>query len=85
MPENRRRSLYFLVFTIAMLVLAVALMIVLATRPANAAGSPCPPKHYFCWQVRVAAATFTEAALEDRARACGWTEAQILAARRCLK
>lgn len=85
MPENRRRSFYFLVFTVAMLILAVALMIILATRPASAADLNCPPKRYFCWQVRLAAATFTEAALEDRARACGWTEAQILAARRCLK
>lgn len=35
MPENRRRSLYFLVFTIAMLVLVVALLIILVTRPVH--------------------------------------------------
>lgn len=44
----------------------------------------CPPKHYFCWQVKMAVDSVGLDALEARARACKWSELQIKIAKRCL-
>jgi len=61
-----------------------ALVLIAAAGAAGAAELVCPPKRYFCWEVRAAAASFGERALEARARACGWSDLQIAIARRCL-
>lgn len=65
--------------------IGAAVVLAFLTTLAFANDSVCPPKRYFCWQVKIASATFGEAAVESRARSCGWTEGQIAAARRCLK
>jgi hypothetical protein len=81
----KRRATGFLILTAFAIFSLIAVLIILMTRPAWSAELVCPPKRYFCWQVRAAAASFGEMVLESRARACGWTESQIAAARRCLK
>lgn len=83
MPHMKRRATTSLIVVVLAIFVLCALLIILLTRPARAT-ELCPPKHYFCWQVRAAAASFGEAALEARARACGWSELQIAVARRCI-
>lgn len=62
--------------------LIASLLVLLMSSAALA--QPCPPKRYFCWQVRLAAASFGLWAIEANARACGWSEAEIDRARKCL-
>jgi hypothetical protein len=67
---------------------AVAALLVLAglmLSGARAADLPCPPKHTACWQVRLAVDSFGETATVERAKACGWSEAKIAQARKCLR
>jgi hypothetical protein len=45
---------------------------------------PCPPRHVACWQVRLAVSRYGEAAAAAHARTCGWSEAKIAEARKCL-
>jgi hypothetical protein len=63
-------------------VLAAVLLCALA--PPLHADPVCPPKHYACWQARAAFAAFGEMTVLARARACGWTEAKINEAVKCL-
>jgi hypothetical protein len=64
--------------------LFIVVAALLCSAPAPAADLPCP-KRYFCWQVRAAVASFGEAATEAHVRACGWSDARIEEARRCLR
>lgn len=84
MPHVKRRAIAFLVLTVFAIFVLTAALILLLTRPAKSAELVCPPKRYFCWQVRAAAVSFGEAALEGRARSCGWSDLQITIARRCI-
>jgi hypothetical protein len=63
---------------------ALAVLAGLLLSGARAADLPCPPKHTACRQVRLAADTFAEAAAVAHARACGWSDARIAEARKCL-
>lgn len=66
-----------------LILLSLAMLIAMLT---PAAAYPCPsPKHYFCWQVKLAAAKFGSIALEDHVRMCGWKEIDINRAKRCLQ
>lgn len=53
--------------------------------PAHAAELPCPSKHYFCWQVKLAVSTFGEPAVRAKAKQCGWTDKKIADAEKCLR
>jgi cobalamin biosynthesis protein CobD/CbiB len=66
-------------------ILAAFIVLVAAASISPAAAQPCPPRHFFCWQVKAAVATFGADALETHVRACGWREIDINRARRCLK
>jgi hypothetical protein len=55
------------------------------THGARAADLPCPPRHYACWQVRLAVNDFGEPATVAQVKACGWSEARIAEARKCLR
>jgi hypothetical protein len=65
--------------------IAALLLAGLLLSGAHAADLPCPPKRYACWQVRLAVDTFGEAATVAHVKACGWSEAKIAEARKCLK
>jgi hypothetical protein len=71
-----------------MTAVALAALLVLAglmLSGAHAADLPCPPKHPTCWQIRLAVNSFGEPATVNHAKACGWSEARIAEARKCLK
>jgi len=59
-------------------------ILALISSEARAVDYPCPPKRYFCWQVKGAVNLFGEQAVLTKARTCGWSEAKIEIARRCL-
>lgn len=63
----------------------ILIIAILVCNSAAAFAYPCPPKRFFCWQVRIVAAEFGAGAVENHVRACGWTELQIAIAKRCLK
>jgi hypothetical protein len=80
-PESREEHLRRRVgFAIAAALLALALMI----SGAIGAELPCPPRYYFCFEVKAAVATWGEQAMREKARKCGWSEARIEAAAKCL-
>lgn len=62
----------------------ITLALLLLTMPVHAGELPCPPKRYFCWEVKAAVNLFGEQALVEKARSCGWPESRIAIARRCL-
>jgi hypothetical protein len=64
---------------------AVLVLASLMLSGAKAGDLPCPPKRYSCWRVRLAVNSFGEVATADHARTCGWSEAKIAEARKCLK
>lgn len=70
---------------IIVLATAVVLLIIAYHSTVHAADLPCPPRFYTCLMVRNAVAQYGQDAVEVHARACGWTESQIKAAKRCLK
>lgn len=63
-------------------IVAVFLMIGLAT---YAYAADAKPATFTCWAVRKAVQSYGEAAVIDWARAKGVSEAEITAAKRCLK
>ena len=80
---DRRRRIIHIAAAVAVAALLVLASLMLSG--AKAGDLPCPPKHYACWQVRLAVNSFGEVAAANQARACGWSEAKIAEARRCLK
>lgn len=62
-----------------------ALVAIIGASVAFAADFPCPPKRYYCWEVKLAISYFGEPAVVGKARQCGWPEWKINEARRCLK
>jgi hypothetical protein len=65
---------------------AVVFALLLLAMAATMAGAePLCPKTVSCWKVKAAVATFGKAAAEAHVRSCGWSEAQIVEAKRCLK
>lgn len=66
-------------------VLIFAALILLATGVRSRADDlPCPPKHYFCLEARLAFKTWGVPRVVAKARACGWTSDEIDEARKCL-
>jgi hypothetical protein len=63
----------------------MALALLGAAPALRAADLPCPPRQPACWQVRLVIERYGQAAAIAHARACGWTEAKITEARKCLK
>jgi hypothetical protein len=63
----------------------IALFVILSAAIAHAADAPCPPKRYYCWEVKLAVSTFGEQATIAKARQCGWPSWKIEEAKRCLK
>ena len=80
---DRRRGIIHVAAAIAFAALLVPASLMLSG--AKAGDLPCPPKRYSCWQVRLAVNSLGEVATANHARACGWSEAKIAEARRCLK
>jgi hypothetical protein len=68
----------------ALIALALVLWMGLCLGTAFAAEPPCPPKRYYCWQVKLAVEMFGAPAVRDKARKCGWPEWKIAEAERCL-
>ena len=64
--------------------LLVAAVLGCASPPVAAGEGPCP-RQLACWQVRLAVNRYGESAAVDHARACGWTEAKIAEARKCVR
>lgn len=63
----------------------VAAAVIMVTAVTAAGAEPACPKNLKCWQVRAAVATFGEPAAESHVRACGWSDAKIAEARKCLR
>jgi hypothetical protein len=86
-PEQRRRDRYLVIILFATGVASASLLFLpgLMLSGAHAADLRCPPKHTACWQVRLAVETFGEPAMVARVKACGWSEARIEEARKCLR
>lgn len=68
-----------------MLGAGVFLLIIGTATEAPAAEPPCPPKRFYCWEVKAAVAVWGEQAMRARAKACGWPESKIEAAAKCLR
>ena len=66
------------------LIVPALALLVLPAIGVRARADDCPPKDAACWQVRMAVAKHGQRQVEDRAKACGWTHAEISTARRCL-
>jgi hypothetical protein len=64
---------------------AVALALGCASPALHATEAPCPPKRLACWQVLLVVNRYGEAATAAHARVCGWPEAKIAEARKCLR
>jgi hypothetical protein len=80
---DRRRRAIHVAAAIAFAALLVLASLMLSG--AKAYDLPCPPRRYSCWQVRLAVNSFGEVATANHARVCGWSEAKIAEARRCLR
>lgn len=66
-------------------VMSALALLICCTGAAWAAEQVCSPKRFYCWQVVAASKLIGEVALRERAKACGWSDAKIEAAARCLK
>jgi hypothetical protein len=64
---------------------AMAIALICALPALHAAEGPCPTRHVACWEVRLAVNRYGEDAAAAHAKACGWPEAKIAEARKCLK
>jgi hypothetical protein len=62
----------------------LAMAIVLLASKARAEGQPCPPKHFYCWQVKLFVDETNKSAALAHVRACGWPEKLIERALKCL-
>jgi hypothetical protein len=63
--------------------LFAAAFLMLASK-ARAEGHPCPPKHFYCWQVKMFVDETNKSAAVAHVRACGWPEKLIERALKCL-
>jgi hypothetical protein len=87
LPEQDEldRRLRVIRFATAVAMAALLLLAGLLLSGVHAADLPCPPKRYACWQLRLAVNTFGEPATVAHVTACGWSEAKIEEARKCLR
>jgi hypothetical protein len=60
-------------------------MFILLILTGIAFAAPCPPKKFYCWQVRMFVDETNKSAAIEHVRACGWSETDISRALRCLK
>jgi hypothetical protein len=67
----------------AVILLLAMAMLCIAVRQSRAADY-CP-KHYTCAEVRLGKTIIGEDAMIARAKACGWSDAKIAEAMKCLK
>jgi hypothetical protein len=63
--------------------LAMVALVMIASK-ARAEGHPCPPKHFYCWQVKLFVDETNKSAAVAHVRACGWPEKLIERALKCL-
>jgi hypothetical protein len=66
----------------AVILLLAMAMLCIAVRQSRAADCP---KHYTCAEVRLGKTIIGEDAMIARAKACGWSDAKIAEAMKCLK
>jgi hypothetical protein len=86
MPQQHEPARHLWIIRIAAGIGIVAVLVSadLIRSDARAADLPCPTQRNACWQVRLAVDHFGEHAMVERVRACGWSEARIAEARKCL-
>lgn len=79
------RALRVIRFASCVAIIAFIALVCLLVSGARASELPCPPKHYFCWEVKAAVAAIDAQEAREHAKKCGWSEARIAAAEKCLR
>lgn len=61
------------------------MLIFISVAPVLADDAPCPPKNYFCWEAKLVFQHYGVDRVVAKAKACGWTQAEIASALKCRK